>query len=307
MRVKNTLIGWGMATALYPAKRSKASATARIEADGAVHVDAGSQDVGGGTYTIMTQIAADTLGVLVWSVKFRLGDTRYPETPVSGGSQTAASTGSAVNLAAAALRQKLADLVGMPPEEMTIQDGQIRRNGGTDRVRLRDLIARSGQSYIEASAEAKPDEDAKKFSPYSFGAQFAEVNVDADLGQIHVKRMTGVFATGRILNAKTARSQFMGGMIWGISLALHETTTYDQRLVRVVNNNLAEYHVSTNADVGELHVAWVEEDDRHVSTVGAKGIGEIGITGSAAAIVNAIYHATGKRIREVPVTPDKLI
>jgi xanthine dehydrogenase YagR molybdenum-binding subunit len=307
MREKNTLIGWGMATALYPAKRSPASAAARIEADGTVHVDAGSQDVGGGTYTIMTQIAADTLGVPVSSVKFRLGDTRYPETPVSGGSQTAASTGSAVNLAAKALRQKLADLVGVKPEELTIQNGEIVRNGGTDRVSLQALISRSGGQFIEAQASAKPDEDARKFSPYSFGAQFAEVHVDADLGQIHVARMTGVFATGKILNAMTARSQFMGGMVWGIGLALHETTTYDPRLVRVVNNNLAEYHVPTNADIGDLDVAWVEEDDRHVSTIGAKGIGEIGITGSAAAVVNAIYHATGRRIRDVPVTPDKLI
>jgi xanthine dehydrogenase YagR molybdenum-binding subunit len=131
--------------------------------------------------------------------------------------------------------------------------------------------------------------------------------VDADLGEIRVARMTGVFGAGRILNALTARSQFMGGMVWGISFALLEHTTYDQRLGRIVNNNLAEYHVPTNADIGEIDVSWVEEDDRHVSAVGAKGIGEIGITGAAAAIANAVYHATGKRVRDLPITPDKLI
>ncbi len=280
MREGNTLVGWGMATAVYPARRSPASALARLYPDGKVLVEAGSQELGGGTYTIMTQIAAEALGVPVSRVTFRLGDTRYPETPVSGGSQTAATTGSAVYQAATALREKLAQL----PND-----------------------AWNGQPYIEARASTHENEDAKRFSMYSFGAQFAEVRVDADLGQIHVSRMTGVFAAGKILNSKTARSQFMGGMVWGISLALHENTVYDQRLGRIVNNNLAEYHVPTNADVGSIDVAWVPEDDQHVSPIGAKGIGEIGITGSAAAIANAVFHATGKRIREAPITPDKLL
>lgn len=279
MRQGNTLIGWGMATAVYPARRSAASALARMYPDGSVLVEAGSQEIGGGTYTIMTQIAADALGIPVSRVTFRLGDTRYPETPVSGGSQTAATTGSAVYEAALALREKISRLP----------------NG------------RAGQPYIEAQASTKKNEETKDFSMYSFGAQFAEVHVDADLGQVRVARMTGVFAAGKILNAKTGRSQFMGGMVWGISLALLEDTIYDQRLGRIVNNNLAEYHVPTNADVGAIDVSWIEEDDRHVSPIGAKGIGEIGITGSAAAVANAIYHATGKRVRDLPITPDKLL
>jgi len=280
MRDGNMLVGMGMATAVYPARRSPASALARMFPDGTVLVEAGTQELGGGTYTIMTQIAADALGIPVSRVTFKLGDTRYPETPVSGGSQTAATAGSAVYEAATALRDKLAALP----------------NGSF-----------GGQPYIEAKASTKENGDAKKFSSYSFGAQFAEVRVDPDLGQIHVSRMTGVFGAGKILNAKTARSQFQGGIVWGISLALHENTVYDQRLGRIVNNNLAEYHVPTNADVGSIDVAWVEEDDQHVSPIGAKGIGEIGITGSAAAIANAVYHATGKRIRELPITPDKLL
>jgi xanthine dehydrogenase YagR molybdenum-binding subunit len=279
LREGNMLIGYGMATAVYPARRSPASALARMFPDGSVLVLAGTQELGGGTYTIMTQIAADALGIPVSKVSFQLGDTRYPETPVSGGSQTAATAGSAVYEAATALKAKIAALPNgtVPPP------------------------------YVEAKASTKENLDAKKFSSYSFGAQFAEVRVDADLGQVHVARMTGVFGAGKILNAKTGRSQFMGGIIWGISLALHEHTVYDERLGRVVNNNLAEYHVPTNADVGAIDVAWVEEDDQHVSPIGAKGIGEIGITGSAAAVANAIYHATGKRVRDFPITPDKLL
>jgi xanthine dehydrogenase YagR molybdenum-binding subunit len=280
MREGNTLVGWGMATSVYPARRSPASARARMYPDGKVIVEAGTQELGGGTYTIMTQIAADALGVPVSQVTFRLGDTRYPETPVSGGSQTAATTGSAVYEAATALKAQL-DAMG---------------SGGW-----------KGQPFIEGRASTGASPDAKTFSMYSFGAQFAEVHVDADLGMLRVARMTGVFAAGKILNALTARSQFMGGMVWGIGFALYEHTTYDERLGRVVNNNLAEYHVPTNADVGTIDVSWIDEDDRHVSPIGAKGIGEIGITGASAAIANAVYHATGKRVRDLPITLDKLL
>ncbi len=318
MREKNTLIGWGMATSVYPAKRSPASALARMNPDGSVLVEAGTQELGGGTYTTMTQVAADAIGVPVSSVTFRLGDTRYPETPVSGGSQTTASTGSAVHLAAKALREKLftaaqqlpnSPLAGIATDEMAIENGTVVRRGQATSggIRIQDLVMRSGQPYIEGRATAKPGPEAKEYSGFSFGAQFAEVRVDADLGQVFVSRMTGVFGAGKIMNAKTARSQFMGGMIWGISLALYEDTVYDPQLVRVVNNNLSEYHVPTNADVGVIDVAWIEEEDDNVCPIGAKGIGEIGITGSAAAVANAIFHATGKRIREAPITPDKLL
>jgi xanthine dehydrogenase YagR molybdenum-binding subunit len=300
------LVGWGMATSVYPARRSPASALARLNPDGTVLVEAGSQDLGGGTYTIMTQIAADQLGVPIRNVTFLLGDTKFPETPVSGGSQTAASCGAAVYQAAAALRQKIVDLAQIQTGDaalMRIENGIV--SAGSTQVSIRDLLARTGHSYLEA--QAKTTEETKQFSTFSFGAQFAEVRVDADLGQLEVTRMTGVFAAGQILNAKTARSQFIGGMVWGISMALHEDTMYDPRLGCIVNNNLAEYHVPTNMDVPAIDVSWVDEVDDKVSPMGAKGIGEIGITGAAAAISNAVFHATGKRLRALPITPDKLI
>ncbi|HTB12260.1 MAG TPA: xanthine dehydrogenase family protein molybdopterin-binding subunit [Bryobacteraceae bacterium] len=312
MREGHTLIGWGMATAVYPARRSPASALARLNPDGTFLVEAGSQDVGGGTYTIMTQIAADALRVPVQAVTFKLGDTRYPETPVSGGSQTAATAGTAVREAGEALRQKIFDLTMSDPNfaqsgatvaDMRIAGGNVTVRGKSKAIR--ELVG--SQPYIEAQASTKQNEDTKQYSMFSFGAQFAEVRVDADLGQVKVSRMVGAFGAGTILNAKTARSQFMGGMIWGISFALLEHTAYDERLGRIVNNNLAEYHVPTNADVGQIDVLWVEEPDTHVSPMGAKGIGEIGITGSAAAVANAVYHATGKRVRDLPITPEKVL
>jgi xanthine dehydrogenase YagR molybdenum-binding subunit len=312
MREGHKLVGWGMATAVYPARRSPASALARLNPDGTFLVEAGSQDVGGGTYTIMTQIAADALRVPVSAVNFQLGDTRFPETPVSGGSQTAATAGAAVEAAGHALRQKIFDLAmsegkfsGATVDEMSIAKGTITLRGSS--LKIGDLVNRAGGRYIEAQATTKQNEETKEFSMFSFGAQFVEVRVDADLGQVKVSRMVGAFGAGTILNPKTARSQFMGGMIWGISFALLEHNAYDERLGRIVNNNLAEYHVPTNADVGTIDVLWIDEPDPHVSPMGAKGIGEIGITGSAAAIANAIYHATGKRIRDLPITPDKLL
>jgi xanthine dehydrogenase YagR molybdenum-binding subunit len=313
MRDGHTLIGWGMATAVYPARRSPASARARLNADGTVVVDAGTQELGGGTYTIMCQIAADALGVPVSLVSSHLGDTRYPETPVSGGSQTAATAGSAVDAAARALRKRLWEMLGAggSVDDLVIDggkaSGKISLRGSGQSKSVRELVTATGQPYIESQASTPENPEAKQFGMYSFGAQFAEVRVDADLGQIQVSRMVGAFGAGRILNSKTARSQFIGGMIWGISFALLEQTVYDDRLGRILNNNLAEYHVPTNADVGNIDVLWVDEDDRHVSPIGSKGIGEIGITGAAAAIANAVYHATGKRVRDLPITPDKLL
>lgn len=317
MRRGNTLVGWGMATAEYPTRRSPSNASARLNADGTFSVDAGTQDLGTGTYTIMTQIAAEAFGVGPERVKFRLGDTILPQTPVSGGSQTAASTGTAVYLAAQALREKLiqmavndagSPLSGLSAQDVVLQNGKLYSRSNPSRGEaFQALLARSGQPHVEAQADAKPGSEKERYAMYAFGAQFAEVHVDADLGSIRVARMVGCFGAGKILNAKTGRSQFMGGMVWGISMALHEHAATDYRLGRWVNNNLAEYHVPTNLDVGQIDVFWVDEKDDHINPLGAKGIGEIGITGSTAAIANAVFHATGKRVRDLPITLDKVI
>jgi xanthine dehydrogenase YagR molybdenum-binding subunit len=288
-----------------------------LNSDGTFSVDAGTQDLGTGTYTIMTQIAADSFGVPANRVKFRLGDTILPQTPVSGGSQTAASTGSAVYLAAQALREKLiqmaiadyqSPLSGLNTQDVVFENGRLySRTDPSKGETFQALITRSGRPYVEAQANAKPGSERERYSMYAFGAQFAEVRVDEDLGQIKVSRMLGCFGGGKILNPKTARSQFLGGMIWGISFALYEQAQMDRRLGRWVNNNLAEYHVPVNADIGKMEALWVDEVDHHINPLGAKGIGEIGITGAAAAVANAVFHATGKRVREYPITLDKII
>jgi xanthine dehydrogenase YagR molybdenum-binding subunit len=272
------LVGTGMATAAYPANYTKASALARMNPDGTVLVQSGAVDIGGGTYTVMAQVAAETLNVPYERVRFDLGDTEMPEAPRSGGSITAASVASAVEAACRALRQKL-DALGGPKD-----------------------VA------VEARAEVAPAEDRKKYSLHSFGAQFAEVEVDPDLGMVRVTRLVGAFAGGRILNARLARSQFMGGMIWGIGMALHEHAVYDEKLGRIITRDLADYHVPVNKDVVVIDPIFIpDEKDEVVDPAGVKGIGEIGITGVAAAIANAVFHATGKRIRSLPITPDKLL
>ena len=317
MKQGHELVGWGMATSVYPTRRSSSSALAQLHADGSFHVDAGTQDLGTGTYTIMTQIAASSFGVPANRVKFRLGDTDLPKTPVSGGSQTAASTGSAVYLAAEALKEKLiqmaasdtrSPLFGAGAMDITMQNGRLfSKTDPSKGETFQALLTRSGQPFIEAKADAKPGDEKDRYSMYAFGAQFAEVRIDEDLGQLRVSRMTGCFGAGRILNAKTARSQLMGGMVWGIGMALLEEAKMDKRMARWVNNNLAEYHVPVNLDVPQIDVLWVDEKDEHVNPLGVKGVGEIGITGASAAIANAIFHATGKRVRDLPITLDKIL
>jgi xanthine dehydrogenase YagR molybdenum-binding subunit len=312
----NNLIGYGMATAVYPTKRSPSSATARLNDDGTFLVSAGTQDLGTGTYTIMTQIAGQVFGVPPGRIAFVLGDTRLPKTPVSGGSQTAASTGSAVYAACQALREKLiqaattqsgSPLFGSNGQDIQMKDGLLQSSISGKRCNLQELVKQSGAKFLEAKASSEPGAEKDEYSMYAFGAQFAEVHVDADLGQVKVARMVGCFGAGRILNSKTGRSQLLGGMVWGMSMALYEEALMDHRLGRFVNNNLAEYHVPVNADVGQIEAIWIHEKDEHINPLGAKGIGEIGITGSAAAIANAIFNATGKRIRQLPITPDKLL
>jgi xanthine dehydrogenase YagR molybdenum-binding subunit len=315
-REGHTLVGYGMATATYPALQSGSSAVAKLRRDGSVLVQAGSQDIGTGTYTIMAQIAADALGMPVERVTFELGDTAMPETPVSGGSQTASSTGSAVKLAALALRDKLIGLAlgdeksplhGLDPATVQVSAGELSAGNSKQKDTFAALLERAGQAEISVQVSTKEKAERKQFSLHSFGAHFVEVRVDEDTGEVRVARAVGAFAAGKILNPKTARSQFLGGMVWGIGFALQEHTVRDARSGRVVTRDLADYHVPVNADVQGLEVISIDEHDPHVNEIGAKGIGEIGITGITAAIANAVYNATGKRVRDLPITLDKLV
>ncbi|GAB3425732.1 xanthine dehydrogenase family protein molybdopterin-binding subunit [Massilia solisilvae] len=317
MRDGDKLVGYGMATATYPTRRSPAGASAAIDEEGHVRARSATQDLGTGTYTVMTQVAADALGVPVALVRFELGDSRMPEAPVSGGSTTVASVSSAVHAAATALRMKLiwiasadarSPLHGAIPDQVGVEDGWLYlKSEPAKRERMSSIVKRHGKGPVEVTADAAPGHEKEHYSMHAFGAVFVEVRVDEVLGEIRVPRVTGVYGVGRLLNQKTGYSQLMGGIVWGMGMALFEQTVYDKRNGRAVNGNLAEYHVPVNADVAQIDVLVVDEDEPHANPLGAKGIGEIGITGVAAALANAVYHATGKRIRHLPITLDKLL
>ena len=287
MRDGRWLIGCGMAAATYPVNYAPASAMARLLPDGTAEVASAASDMGPGTWTSMTQVAAETLGLPIERVKFTLGDTRLPKAPVHGGSLTMASVGSAVQAACRKAREDA-----------------LARGGAND---LGEAMRRVGQP-IEVSADTKPGDEAQRFSMHAFGAVFVEVAVDPDLGETRVRRIVGAYGAGRIVNPKTTRSQCIGGMIGGIGMALMEHSVVDGRTGRVVNANFAEYAVPVHADAPPvMDVIFVEEHDPHVNPLGVKGVGEIAMVGVAPAIANAVFHATGKRIRELPITPDKLL
>jgi xanthine dehydrogenase YagR molybdenum-binding subunit len=287
MRDGRWLIGWGMASATYPMNYAPASARARLLPDGSAEVTSAASDMGPGTWTSMTQVAAETLGLPIELVKFTLGDTRLPRAPVHGGSLTMASVGSAVQAACRKAREDA-----------------LARSGAND---LTDAMRRLGQP-VEALADVKPGDESQRFSMHAFGAVFVEVAVDPDLGETRVRRIVGAYGAGRIVNPKTARSQCIGGMIGGIGMALMEHSVVDSRNGRVTNANFAEYAVPVHADAPQvMDVTFVEEHDPHVNPLGVKGVAELAMVGVAPAIANAIFHATGKRVRSLPVTPDKLL
>ncbi|ALK99227.1 acylaldehyde oxidase [Massilia sp. WF1] len=317
MRIGRTQIGWGMATASYPANRKGSKASASIDADGFLLVRSGTHDLGTGTYTVMAQIAADALGVEVSRVRVELGDTRFPEAPVSGGSQTVASVGPAVHQAARAARDKLiatalgdaaSSLHGLNANDVDAAGGWLfAKADRTRRDAMADVVRRNGGQPITAEASADQGDEKKRYGMQAFGAVFVEVHVDPDLGTIRVPRIVAAYGVGRVVNRKTTHSQLMGGIVWGLGMGLMEQTEMDWRVGRAVNANLADYHVPVNADIGSIDISMVDEHDAYINELGTKGVGEIGITGVAAAIANAVYHATGKRIRDLPITPDKLI
>jgi xanthine dehydrogenase YagR molybdenum-binding subunit len=311
------LIGYGMATATYPANRSAAQAKVQFEPTGRVSVISGTQELGTGTYTIMAQVAAATLGMPIGLMDAKLGDTKDPKGPVSGGSQSAASVSPAVQAAAQQAVLKLITLEignsaspfhGAQPDDLAFKDGKLfRKAAPTQGVAFTEVLTRNGNQPVGETASAEPSENAEEYSTHSWGAVFAEVAVDETLGMARVRRVTAVYDVGTLLNAKTGHSQLIGGIVWATGLVLEEQTHIDSKTGRPVNNNLAEYHVPVNLDIGEIDVSALNIPDKNFEPLGGRGIGEIGITGAAAAIANAIYNATGKRIREAPITPDKLM
>ncbi len=317
MREGKYLIGWGMATETYPGRRLPSSALVRIKSDGRVLVAAGTQEIGNGIYTVMTQVAADTLAMAPTLIDATLGDTDLPEAPISAGSMSTASVTPAVQAAAMDARSKLLTLAmndpqspvhGLAIEDIDFQGGNIFAKSNPPRAEaFPQLLRRRALPAIEGRASVKPELDEKKFSANSFGAIFTEVAVDSALGTVRVRRVVAVYDIGKVVNEKLVRSQFIGGIVWGISLALLENTYIDPRNGRIVNASLADYLVPVNADIGSIDVSALDKPDFKIDPLGARGVGEIGITGTGAAVANAIFHATGKRVRDLPITPDKLI
>jgi xanthine dehydrogenase YagR molybdenum-binding subunit len=313
----NVLIGYGMSTATYPANRSAAAAIARIFPDGTAMVGSGTQDLGTGTLTVMAQVAADGFGFPIGKVRFELGDSALPKAPGSGGSQSAASVSPAVRDAARQardmlIRMAIADnaspLSGARPDQVTVENGWVvSQTDASKREPAAAVIARNGGMPIEVTASSAPGDEKKTLAFHSFGAVFTEVHVDVDFGVVRVARVVGVYDVGNLLNAKTAHSQLMGGIVWGIGSALTEASDLDPRYGRYSNGNLAEYHVPVNADVHSIDITVLGHGDPHINSLGVRGIGEIGITGVSAAIANAVFHATGVRVRDLPVTLDKVM
>jgi xanthine dehydrogenase YagR molybdenum-binding subunit len=312
------LVGWGMGTATFPALMFQAEARAVVRSDGTGVMETGAHDMGQGAWTAFAQIAADSLGLDLDRVEFRSGTSDLPDAGIAGGSAHTATAGTAIHNAGAAVIAKLADLAtgdqrsalfGAGNAGVVARDGRLfRRDDEARSESYAEILGRAGLAEIDARGNGAADPAAQSsFAMHAHGAVFAEVKVDPDLGQIRVTRMVGAFAAGRVINPRMVRSQLFGGMIWGVSFALHEQAVMDQRSGRILNANLAEYHIPVNADVPSLDVVTVDEHDPHVNALGIKGVGEIGITGSAGAVANAVWHATGIRVRRFPIGIDDIV
>ena len=314
MRDGSDLVGWGMASGVWEALQVPMAARIVLTANGHAEVSCATSDIGTGTYTIMAQVAADMLGLPIDNITVKLGDSTLPHAEVEGGSWTAASVSHAIAATADEIRRELLALARQIPgspladaraDDVVLADGAIVSKTDASRaVAIAEAMRRGARDRIECQKTAEFKESGRASNTHS--AVFAEVKVDEELGVIRVTRIVSAVAAGRILNAKTAHSQVMGSVVMGIGMALHEETLVDHRFGRVMNANIAEYHVPVNADVQDIKVIFVDEPDSLVNPLGIKGVGEIGIVGVAAAIANAVYHATGKRVRDLPITLDKL-
>ena len=308
------LVGWGMATGVWDAFQAPITVRILLSANGHAEVACATSDIGTGTYTIMAQVAADMLGLPLDNISIRLGDSTLPQSPVEGGSWIAASVSNGIATTAEAIRDELlrlarpmpnSPLANAAPGDVELADCKlVSRRDASRAVSIADVMRHGAVEHIEREITTTPAEDASR-AHNAHSAVFAEVKVDEQLGVIRVTRIVSAVAAGRILNTKTASSQILGGVVWGIGMALHEETLIDHELGRIMNANFAEYHVPVNADVGDIRVIFVDEA-HDGNPLGVKGVGEIGIVGVASAIANAVYHATGKRVRDLPITLDKL-
>ena len=312
------LVGWGMGTAVFPALMFAGQARAILKADGRGIVEAGAHDMGQGAWTSLAQIAADALGLDIDQIEFRSGDSTLPDAGMAGGSAHTATAGAAIHNAGGDVIAKLAELAtgdersplfGAGNAGVIARGGRLHRRDDESRGEsYADILSRAGLAEIEGKGKGAADKTAQDtYSMNAHGAVFAEVTVDPDFGQVRVTRLVGAFAAGTVVNPRLVRSQYYGGMIWGVSFALHEAAITDKRSGRLMNPNLGEYHIPVNADVPSIEAIIVEERDVHVNALGIKGVGEIGITGTVGAIANAVWHATGKRVRKFPITLDQLI
>jgi xanthine dehydrogenase YagR molybdenum-binding subunit len=293
MRRHKKLVGWGMSAGIYKAERAPANAGITLYADGHFMIRCSVADTGPGSVTVLTQIAADALSVPMERVRIEWADADLPPAPPQYGSHTTASAGSAVHDAAIGLRDKLCAETGL-------RDLPGAEDYGT-------ALHRLGLAELSFTSESKPNPEAEKYSGKSFVAHFVEAEVDELTCEVRIKRVVSCLDTGKVINPKTARNQVLGAVTWGIGIALMEEGIIDHRSGRYVNNNLADYHLPVNADIPETEIYFIDKPDSMINPMGAKGIGEIGLVGLTAGIANAVYHATGKRIRDLPITPDKLI
>ena len=315
MRDGSDLVGWGMATGVWEALQMPIAVRIALTSNGHAEVSCATSDIGTGTYTIMAQVAADMLGLPLENITVKLGDSTLPQSPVEGGSWIAASVANGIATTSDAIRHELLGLAKQMPnsaladvknEDATLADGKIvSRRDPARAVSIADAMRHGGVDRIEQEKATRfAKDEAHAHNVHS--AVFVEVKVDEELGIIRVTRVVSAVAAGRILNTKTASSQILGGVVWGIGMALHEETLLDHTFGRVMNANIAEYHVPVNADIHDIKVIFVDEPDESINRLGIKGLGEIGIVGVAAAVANAVYHATGKRVRDLPITLDKL-
>lgn len=317
MREGSKRIGYGMATAIYAANRSASQATVRILPNGRGFVGSATQDLGTGTYTIMAQTAADALGLDPMQIDVKLGDSTLPKAPVSGGSQTAASVCPAIPAAALQAMLKLTEMAvadaqsplhGLVSADLDFKNGRLfSKKDPSKGETYAAILTRNGGKPVEGQGSAEPPENRESFTSQSWGAVFAEVAVDDYTHMVEVRRVVATYDIGTLMNRKTGLNQLHGGIVWAVSMALHEESHIDPVTGRTANENFAEYHVPVNADIGVLDVTCLNIADTKFNPLGARGIGEIGITGASAAVANAIFNATGKRIRDYPITPDKIM